>query len=94
LAVYGWLTGVRNGATSAAAEVAERKRNITNRPGWEREGREARPEVFWFFSSEKNKILLFMKKKKQKDFCTRCAAAAGIPPERTTPALANRALTP
>jgi len=26
-------------------------------------------KVFWFFSSEKNKILLFLKKKKQKDFC-------------------------
>jgi hypothetical protein len=26
-------------------------------------------KVFWFFSSEKNKTLLFLKKKKQKDFC-------------------------
>jgi hypothetical protein len=25
-------------------------------------------KVFWFFSSEKNKNLLFLKKKKQKDF--------------------------
>jgi len=25
-------------------------------------------KVFWFFSSEKNKTLLFLKKKKQKDF--------------------------
>jgi len=28
-----------------------------------------RAKVFWFFSSEKNKTLLFLKKKKQKDFC-------------------------
>jgi hypothetical protein len=28
-----------------------------------------RIKVFWFFSSEKNKNLLFLKKKKQKDFC-------------------------
>jgi hypothetical protein len=31
-------------------------------------------KVFWFFSSEKNKTLPFLKKKKQKDFFQRCAA--------------------
>jgi hypothetical protein len=30
--------------------------------------RRPKVKVFWFFSSEKNKILLFLKKKKQKDF--------------------------
>jgi len=32
-------------------------------------GTSAGTKVFWFFSSEKNKTLLFLKKKKQKDFC-------------------------
>jgi hypothetical protein len=32
-------------------------------------GSGGRTKVFWFFSTEKNKTLLFLKKMKQKDFC-------------------------
>jgi hypothetical protein len=41
---------------------------LTCRPSPGSSNRRQKAKVFWFFSSEKNKTLLFLKKKKQKDF--------------------------
>jgi hypothetical protein len=38
-------------------------------------------KVFWFFSSEKNKILLFLKKRSKKTFNSAPAQTYGIWPE-------------
>jgi len=52
------------------AEIIQAIQILSHSPLIGRPVMEPAPEakVFWFFSSEKNKTLLFLKKKKQKDF--------------------------